>query len=210
MPRPPDPFRDFGLLPPDAAVPPAGPIRAHFSWARIAGQYLATGIMSFFGIAMGLLFAVAFPFPWGILAAALPLSGFGYLVRRATRDDYAWVELDGQTLRAKHLYTARVVERSIAEIDDLLTMVFQVRKIETILTEAWLGRVRGFVIRFADGRTPLQVCRTDPKMTNAKALMDGIVLRMSERGEIDAEVIEFDGSPLVRRIFWTDTSPEIG
>ncbi len=152
---------------------------------------------------MGLLFGLTLSLPVNVLAAAAPLAGFGYIVYRATRNDYAWVELDGETLRAKHLYTGRVVERSIEEVEDLLTLVFQVRTAASLIT-VWLGRVRGIMIRFHDQRTPLQVCRADPAMKNAKELIEAIIYRMSEKGEVDAEVINLEGKPLIRRIQWKE------
>jgi hypothetical protein len=70
------------------------------------------------------------------------------------------------------------------------------------LTEALIGRVRGVEIRFRDKRTPIRISRADPAMTHAKELIEAIAYRMSEIGEIDAEVVEFEGKPLVRRIYW--------
>ncbi|MHB1425321.1 MAG: hypothetical protein ACYC3I_19295 [Gemmataceae bacterium] len=111
---------------------------------------------------MGLFFARTLTFPSNVLVAAALLAGFGILVYLATRNDYSWVELDGETLRAKHLYSRRVIERSIDDIEDLLTLVFQVRSAVTRITEAWLGRVRGIMIRFRDQRTPFQVGNRSP------------------------------------------------
>ena len=39
-------------------------------------------------------------------------------------------------------------------------------------------------------------------MTNAKELVEAIVYRMRERGEVDAEIVNLNGKPLVRRIYW--------
>jgi hypothetical protein len=58
------------------------------------------------------------------------------------------------------------------------------------------------MIRFHDQCTPLQVCRADPAMKNSKELMEAIIYRMSEKGEVDAEVIDLEGNPLIRRIHW--------
>jgi len=205
MPNPPDFFRDFGILPEDVQQPPET-VRAYFSGGHKFGQYLATAIMAGFGLGMVFLALKVTPFPGNVLWALLPIAIFSGLIYFVTRNDYAWVELDGATLRAKHLYTGRIVERPIEEIDDLLTLVFLVNSPATMLVEAWLGRIRGFMIRFKDKCTPLQVCRTDPAMKNAKELMEAIVYRMSEKGEVDAEIIDLEGEPLVRRIFWKDKS----
>lgn len=110
--------------------------------------------------------------------------------------------MTGATLRARHLYTGRIVERSIEEVDDLLTLVNQARTLTTAITEAWLGRVRGIKIRFRDRRTPLEVGRADPGMHQAKELIEAIVYRMAEKCPLDVEVVNFQGQPLIRRIFW--------
>ncbi len=134
------------------------------------------------------------------MAAAVPLVGFGYIVYRATGNVYAWIELDGDTLRAKHLYTRRVVERTIGEIEELRTLVFNT--LEALL----LGRIRRITIRFRDWRTPLAVSRADPAMTNAKELIEAVVYRMSEYGEIDTEIAIWMGKPFIRRIYWKETT----
>jgi hypothetical protein len=197
----PDFFRDFGIIPYGVSAPPAK-IRAYLPWRHVLGQYVATGLMACFGAGMAHVCAMTMPFPVNVVAVIAVLAGFGYLVFKATRNDYRWVELDGEILRAQHLYSRRIIERSIGEIDDLLTLVFQVRRLETRIAEAWLGRVRGIMIRFQDKRTPMQVTRTDPTMRNAKELIEGIIFRMSRMGEVDAEVIDFAGKPIIRRIHW--------
>lgn len=203
MPQEPDNFREFGLLPEDA-VAPAGPIRATFSTGQLIGQFAGTFIMSGLGLGIFAVMLLAFPFPANIGPALLPLGLFGFIVYRATRNDYQWVELDGDTIRAKHLYTRQLIERPVQEIDHLLTLVFLVRSGTTLLSEAWLGRVRGFAIRFRDGKSPFQVSRADPAMQNAQTLMEGLIYRMSEAAPIEAEIIQFGGAPLVRRIYWKE------
>jgi hypothetical protein len=201
MPDVPDFFRDFGIIPYD--VPrPAGPVRSYLSWGHVVGQYIGSGIMLGLGLGLGTLFALLMPLPVNILASAAVVACCGWLVYRATRNDCAWVELDGDVLRAKYLYTGRIIERSIEEIDDLLTLVYQLRTLETIVAEAWLGRVRGIQIRFRDKRTPLLISRADPAMRNARELIEAVVYRMSEKGGVDAEVVDFAGRPLIRRIYW--------
>jgi hypothetical protein len=186
---------------------PAEKVRASFSRGTIIGQYIATALMSGFGLGVAVLFAFTIPFPFNIAAALGAVALFGYVVYLATRNDYAWIELENDLLRAKHLYTSRVVERPIEEIDDLLTLVIQVRTLEVRVLEAWLGRIRGVEIRFQDKRTPLRVSRSDPAMKNAKELVEALIYRMGEKAPIDAEIIDLRGKPLVRRIFWKDGSP---
>jgi hypothetical protein len=201
MPGKPDEFRDFGILPPDLPAPPEL-VRAAFSTGTVIGQYIAMGLLGGFGLGIAVLFA--FTLPLGVLnllPAALAVALSGLLIYLITRHDYRWIELDGETLRARHLYTGRVVERRVDEIEELLTHVFQVRTAAAALTDAWLGRVRAIEIRFFDGRTPLRVSRTDPAMRNARELIEAVIYRMSRQGEVDAEVINLDGRPLIRRLF---------
>lgn len=205
MPQPPAVFREFGIIP-DRVAPPPGVVRAYFSTGHMVGQYIATGLMMLFGFGAAMLFALTIPFPINLIAAPVPLvlaAGLAWLVGR---NDYAWVELDGDTLRARHLYTGQTHERSIAEIEHLQTLVLQVQNLTTTIVNAWLGRVRGFMIHFRDRRRPLLVSRVDPKMTNAQQLMEAIVYRMSQQGEIDAEVVDHRGAPLVKRIYWRSAS----
>ena len=201
MTAPTDPFRDFGIAL-ESLAPPADRIRAAFSPLTRLGQYLFSFIFSVGGLATVAVFAIGLRFPMNLLAAGAMLAALAYVIFRVTQHDYAWVELDGHSLRAKHLYTGRVVLRSIDEIEDLLTMVFLRRSLTTRITDAWIGRVRAIRIRFQDARTPLVVCRADPKMTNAKELIEAIAYRMAERRAIDAEIIDLEGRPLVRRIYW--------
>ena len=194
-------FRDYGISPDRLPTAPEL-VRAHFSKGRIFGQYLGTAIMSGFGLAMALLAIVAAPFPLSLAFALLPVALFGGIVVFATRNDYAWIELDGDTLRARHLYTGKVVERQIYEIDDLLTHVFQVRTLTTMLVDQWLGRIRGIEVRFVDRKTPLRVSRVDPAMENGKELIEAVISRMAEIAPVDAEIAELRGEPIIRRIHW--------
>jgi hypothetical protein len=201
MSKEPDFFRDFGILPYGKSSPPEK-VRSYLPWGHVVCQYIATGLMAGFGLAIAALFGLTLPFPLSLLAAVAPLALFGALVYLVTRNDYAWVELDGDILRAKHLYTRRVVERPIEDIADLLTLVIQMQTLTVALVNAWLGRIRGVEIRFRDKRTPLRISRTDPGMKNAKELVEALIYRMWQKGPVDAEIINVGGKPLVRRIFW--------
>jgi hypothetical protein len=194
-------FRDFGIIP-DRVQPPRGVVRAYFSWGHVFGQYLASALMSAFGLGIATLFAFTLPWPVNVLAALGFVIGTAALICLVGRNDYVWVELDGDTLRARHLYTGRQHERSIADIDHVQTLVLQYRNLSTTILDSLLGRVRGFKVHFRDGRWPLLVSRVDPKMTNAQQLMEAIIYRMSQHGELDAEVVDHLGSPLVKKIFW--------
>jgi hypothetical protein len=197
----PDFFRDFGIIPHGVASP-QGRVRSYLPWGHVIGQYIAMTFVLGFGLAIAALFAFTLPLPGNILAPLIAIAMAVGLVYLVGRRDYVWIELDGDTIRARHLYTQKVIERSVAEIDDLLTLVIPVRTLATMVTEAWLGRIKGVEIRFKDGRTPLRVMRSDPAMRNAKELIEAIAYRMSQIGPIDAEIINLDGKPLIRRIHW--------
>ncbi len=46
-------------------------------------------------------------------------------------------------------------------------------------------------------------------MTNAKELIEAVVYRMSEYGEIDTEIAINSGEPFIYRIYWKE-SPQSG
>jgi hypothetical protein len=131
-------FRDFGILP-LGLKPPAGTVRSYLSTGRVIGQWISTGSVATLGVGFMLLFALTLPMLLGLLAALAALAGFAAFVHLATHNDYRWIELEGNTLRARRLYTGRTVERSIEEIDNVGTMVYQVVNATTrILTaNAW-------------------------------------------------------------------------
>jgi hypothetical protein len=205
LPDTPDFFRDFGILPYDKTKPPEK-VRAFLPTGHVIGQYIATALIIGFGLGAAALFALTLDFPFNAIGPVGPLAAAGIAVYFVTRNDYAWIELDGETLRARHLYTRRLVERPIEEIEDLLTLVIQVRTLTVKVVEAWLGRVRGVEIRFRDKRTPLRVSRTDPAMKNAKELVEALIYHMWQMAPVDADIINLRGKPLVRRIFWEEDS----
>ena len=65
-------FRDFGILP-GQVPPPAGRVRAYYSAARVAGQYVGTGIVAVVSLGLAILFAWLLPFPLNVLACAAAL-----------------------------------------------------------------------------------------------------------------------------------------
>jgi hypothetical protein len=197
----PDAVREYGINP-QHATEPSGTVRAYFTLGRMVGQYLMAGFLSGLGIGLGMLFLTGVDFPENVLASAVSFFGMGYVVYRATRYDYSWIELDGERLRARHFYTQRIIERSIDDVEDLLTLVTLGRTPAVLLTEAWLGRVRHIMIRFHNQRTPIVVSRTNPTMTNGVELIEVIIYRMSEKGRVVAEVIDFEGRPMIRRIHY--------
>ncbi len=199
-------FRDFGILPVGLS-PPAERVRSYLSTGRIVGQYIGTGLVAALGVGFAVLFAFALPLPLALLAAAAALAGFAAIIHLMTHNDYRWVELDGDTLRARRLYTGRIIERSIADIDSLGTMVYQVRRVATLAIERLMGRVKGVEIRFRDRRTPLRILRADPAMTNAAELIEAVIYRMRQLRELETEIVNWQGEPLVRRVFWKGEQP---
>src|SRR5688572_33065420 len=122
----PQTFRDFGILP-EGLEPPPARIRSYLSTGRVVGQYIGTGIVLAIGLGLLTLLALAMERPMNLLGCAATVAGVGAFLYLATHNDYRWVELEGNTLRARHLYTGRVLERSVEEIDSLGTMVYQAR-----------------------------------------------------------------------------------
>jgi hypothetical protein len=198
---PPDPFRDFGLLP-TANAPPTK-VRAYFGVGRVIGQFLGTAVFAAIGAGLITLFSFVFPFPNNLIAGIGIAALIGGLIFKVTQHDYTWVELDGDTIRAKHLYTRVVTERRVADIEELETVVLPLKTLAVALTEAWLGRIKAVNIRFKDGKH-FPIYRADPAMTNAKELIEAVMYRMSQIGEIDAEMWDFEGSPMVARVYWKE------
>ena len=199
MPSSSDPFRDFGILPPDTA-PATMPVRSYFSGGRVFGQYLATGLVASLGAGIAVLFALFMEPPLNILGGAASLGTFGVFIFLMTRNDRRWVELDGTTVRARHLYTGRIIERSVGDIESLNTVFYPVANAAVLLVEKMWGRIKGIEIRFRDRRTPLAIMRSDPAMTNAKELIEAVMARMQQLGELDVDVIQLDGSPIIKQV----------
>jgi len=200
----PDFFRDFGIIPWEVP-PPSGKIRCYFTWWRIISQYLGFLLLLVIGLGMGALFALTLAFPMNVVASAAVVVGFAFILYRGWRHDYLWVEMEETTIRARHYFSRRAVERELKDIEELTTMVFQLRSIETRIAEAFIGRIRGIEIRFRDGRTRVRVWRADPAMTNAKELIEAVIFRMWEIGPLDAEIVDFAGKPLIRRIYFKES-----
>lgn len=210
-------FRDFGILPENLEPPPAK-VLSYFSPGRIVGQYTGTALVSGLGVGLMVLCALILPAPLRLLGCAAALIGFAVFVFLGTQSAYRWIELEGTTLRAKHLYTGRMIERSVDEIESLDTiLVTQTENLAaagllfkllyTFLVDKLLGRVKGAEIRFRDRRTPLRITRTDPAMSNAEELIKGVLYRMKQLRELDAEIIDLEGRPLVRNVHWKGETP---
>jgi hypothetical protein len=200
-------FRDFGIIP-DRVGPPPPVVRAPMTMNELIWQYFIAGlcVLIFGPVLLG--WAIFLPFPANIVTALGGSLWSAWVIYFSFRHKYVWVELDGDRIRARHFLTRRTHERLLTEIDHLETLVMQVQSPSTTaLLHAFYGRVRGCLFRFGDRRWPIAVSRVDPVMVNAQELIEAIVYRMSQHAEIDAELSEYQGSPLVSKIFWRRTGP---
>jgi hypothetical protein len=100
------------------------------------------------------------PMKWIALASAAFTSvvGIGWMVRRS----YSSMQLEGNRVLLKQLYTGRQVVRSIDDIEMLTAIVMSSGELSNAIANKMLGRFRGFDVRFRDGQTPIRVTRADP------------------------------------------------
>ncbi len=193
-------LRMYGLVPERAALP-RGPIRSRLTTGNIIGQWIAFAMFGVGPLLLGLLLAVVVP----VLPVRLGLAGFfcglglilGYLI---AHDVNEWVELDGDALRWKPLFTQRVRERSVGEIETIETLTLAMRTVAVRIAEGMFGRIKGFEFRFPDMKRGIRVFRADPAMTNVRELLEGVVAQMYQYGEVVPEIVDLDGKPLVRRL----------
>jgi hypothetical protein len=198
-----DSFREFGILPHKVRPPEAEIVRCYLRWYHVLVLYTGVCMLLGLGIGSALIVLWNLPSPWDVFLAPIPLAGFGYFIYLRTRQHQLWVELDGETLRARHLFTGRKIERTVDEIEDLVTVAFVELSATAALMRAWHGRILGIKIRFHDNRSPIFVSRANPAMKNARQLVEAVVYRMSTLGKVHAEIVDLQGEPLVRRICWT-------
>jgi hypothetical protein len=193
-------LRTYGILP-EKKAPPRGPIRSRLTTGNIIGQWIAFLMFGICPILLGLFLLIVAP----ILSVRLGLGGFLsimglFLGFSIARDVNEWVELDGDTFRWKHLFTRRLSERDISEIDSIVTLTLAIRTLAVRIVEGMLGRIKGFEFRFPDMKQGVRVFRADPAMTNVRELLEGVVSKMYEFGEVVPEITDLDGTPLIRRL----------
>ena len=198
-------FRDFGIDVENITQPEYRRIRAEFSLLTIIGQWAGTVVMSSIGLGMAYVFFFV-PWPVNLPIMLLVLAGTACLIYFATRNDYSWVELEDNVIRARHMYTGRLIERTVDEIKELVPRVILGHSASAQIASAWMGRIRMMEIRFQDGKAPFQICRSDPAMSNAREFMVALVYQMSQHGEVATEVTTLDGRPLLKRICWKQLS----
>lgn len=192
-------------------TPPRERVRGFFSGTRLFGQYFGTTCLFLVGLALTVFEGLYLPWPLNVLACVSSLTTFGVLCYLSTRNDYRWVEVDEGRIRAEHLYTRKLIERSISEIESLNTVVHPTGSsgLQAAILEKLLGRVKAIDVRFSDRRTSIRIQRVDPAMTNAQELIEALLFRMGQIKELDAEIVQYKGSPLVRRIYWKGEVPAV-
>ena len=207
-------LRDFGLTP-GAEEAPAGKVRSSLTRGNAAFQVVMSLLMVGGVVALGVWFAIAGIRGWGVepdaplLIAGCPamLALAALLAYHGAGDVNLWVEVDGDVVRARHLYTLRVTTRHIAEIEEVKTLAFA-RGATAQTVEWFVGRVRGIEVRFPDMRRGIRVFR--PEMTNVWELIAAMYFAMQQEGEIAPEIEMFEGRPWVARVTWADGRSDAG
>lgn len=205
-------LRDFGVLPGGAPLP-SSRVRSEMSGGQAFGQYLMSALMALgcggAFCSLGIMFLVLGVRSWGtrdamfLLGAPLFLvmgAAFWVITAVVAARSNRWVELDGEVIRAKNLYTGRITERPVWTLTEITTEVFAVATVAIHLTEALQGRVRGFALKFPDLPRGIRVYR--PEMRNVQELIEAIVARLETRGQVVPEIIQFEGRPMIRRLLF--------
>lgn len=193
-------LRTFGILP-ERIQPVRGVIRSRLTTANIVGQWIAFLMFGLGPFLLGLLLLAVVP----ILEVRLGVGGFlcvlglilGFLI---ARDVNEWVELDGSAFRWKHLFTWQVNERAVSELESIETLTLAFKTHGTEIIEAMYGRIKGFEFRFPHMKQGVRIFRTDPTMTNVRELVEAVVARMYQYGDVVPDMENFEGTPLVRRL----------
>jgi hypothetical protein len=193
-------LRTYGISP-ERTAPSRGPVRSRLTTGNIVGQWIAFLLFGVAPVLLGLLLLIVVP----VLSIRLGLGIFfclfglivGFLI---ARDVNEWVELDGDRLRWKHLFTRQVREHQISEIESIVTLTLAIRTVAVRIVEGMYGRIKGFEFRFPGMKQGVRVFRADPAMTNMRELLEGVVAKMYQYGEVEPEIIDLEGTPLIRRL----------
>lgn len=186
-------LRMYGITP-RRGSPSTVPIRSRLTTGNIIGQWIAFLMFGVGPVLLGLLLLIVVP----VLAVRLGVGGFfvflglilGWLI---ARDVNEWVELDGDTFRWKHLFNRRVSERHVSEIDTILTLTLAMRTAAVRIAEGIFGRIKGFEFRFGARKHGVRIFRADPAMTNVQELVEAVVSKMYQYGEVVPEIVNFEG-----------------
>lgn len=193
-------LRMYGISPRKSPAP-IGPIRSSLTTGNIIGQWIAFLLFGVGPVLLGLLLVIVVP----NLAVRLGLAAFFWILgvvvgTLIARDVNEWVELDGEIFRWKHLFSRRVSERQVSEIAAIVTLTLAMRTLAVRVAEGIFGRIKGFEFRFPDRKQGIRVFRADPTMTNVRELVEAVVAKMYEHGEVVPEIVDFEGKPLIRRL----------
>lgn len=162
----------------NSAGKPDQTVRAYFRLGQRLGQYLAMLFIASLTIGLACFLFRFAPFPGSLFGVLLIAAGCS-ICWFVGRHDYAWVELTADKLRAQHLYTKRIVEFPIDEVD----------RLEMVdVTPRMLFGPKRVIVRLWDERQPLLISISDPAMKNAKELIAALNDRLTQRiiaGEIN-------------------------
>jgi hypothetical protein len=193
-------LRMYGIQPRRTPLP-SGPIRSRLTTGNIIGQWIAFVLFGIGPVLLGLLLLAVVPV-WQVrLGLGGFFSAFGlFLGFFIARDVNEWVEIDGDTLRWKHLFTRQVHERRIGEVEAIVTLTLAMRTLAVRVVEGIFGRIKGFEFRLSGEKSGVRVFRADPPMTNARELVEAAVTKLYDYGEVDPEIVDLEGTPLIRRL----------
>lgn len=193
-------LRTYGILPQKQAAP-RGVIRSRLTTGNIVGQWIGFLLFGVGPVLLGLLLLIVVSVLSVRLGLGILFCLFGLIVGiLIARDVNEWGELDGDRLRWKHLFTRRVNEHQISEIESIVTLTLAIRTLAVRIVEGMYGRIKGFEFRFPGMKQGVRVFRADPSMTNVRELLEGVVAKMYQYGEVEPEIIELEGTPLIRRL----------
>lgn len=152
-------------------------------------------------VLLGLLLLVVVPVLPVRLGLGTFFCGFGLLIGWLIAHDVnEWVEIDGDALRWKQLFSRQVRQRSVGELEAIVTLTLAMRTVAVRITESIFGRIKGFEFRFPDVKRGVRIFRADPTMTNVRELLEGVVAQMYRYGDVVPEIVDFEGTPLIRRL----------
>jgi hypothetical protein len=129
--------------------------------------------------AAGLCLLVFAPLSVTTVVAAIGLCCAGAFFAYHMTQSYQWVEFDGMRIRGRRFWTRRLVENTLADVRDIRVLGAVVRNTGTRVTDALLGPVRGYEIRFHHGPS-INLIRLD--MKNAEQPAAAVERALQQRG----------------------------
>ncbi len=150
--------------------PRSDAVRCYYRWGRLLYEYVKSALVALLGFILCGLFALAAenePFLARLFIAAIYPAFLAFLLFMITRYDYAWIEIDGLSIRASHLYWPRSIERRLDEIQELRPVLHS-------------GRVMAIKVVFWNVRLPFTTMRIDMSMCNAEEAIGALTTRFSD------------------------------